>query len=143
MPEAGLWPACFRILQGCVAIQTVTIRAGADRIVVINNGRVVGEHVRQPCRQAYALQRSGEVGFAQVLIHHIFTALLAQFRSQFAQRPGIITRQFIHLAGMTLFRIMSRICDGIKEVSNVLTEKGKDAKLRDLLAAYGKDRDEL
>ena len=44
---------------------------------------------------------------------------------------------------MTLFRIMSRICDGIKEVSNVLKEKGKDAKLRDLLAAYGKDRDEL
>ena len=56
---------------------------------------------------------------------------------------AVFTVVVLFFAGMTLFRIMSRICDGIKEVSNVLTEKGKDAKLRDLLAAYGKDRDEL
>lgn len=49
----------------------------------------------------------------------------------------------LFFAGMTLFRIMSRICDGFKEVSTVLTEKGKDARLRDIIAAYGKDRDEL
>ena len=34
-------------VESTMAGQTVTIRAGADRIVVINNGRVVGEHVRQ------------------------------------------------------------------------------------------------
>ena len=56
---------------------------------------------------------------------------------------AVFTVVVLFFAGMTLFRIMSRICDGIKEVSNVLTEKGKDAKLRDLLAAYGKNRDEL
>lgn len=56
---------------------------------------------------------------------------------------AVFTVVVLFFAGMTLFRIMSRICDGIKEVSNVLTEKGKDAKLRDLLAAYGKDRDEF
>lgn len=34
-------------VEGAMAGQTVTIRAGADRIVAISNGRVVGEHVRQ------------------------------------------------------------------------------------------------
>lgn len=56
---------------------------------------------------------------------------------------AIFTIVVLFFAGMTLFRIMSRICDGFKEVSTVLTEKGKDARLRDIIAAYGKDRDEL
>ena len=56
----------------------------------------------RPGRQADAFQRGGEIGFAEVLINHIFPALLAQLCSQFAQGPGVITRQFVNFPGMTL-----------------------------------------
>lgn len=49
----------------------------------------VRQHFRQPGRQTNALQRSGEIGFAEVLIRYRLTALLAQFRSQFAQRRAL------------------------------------------------------
>ena len=39
---------------------------------------------------AIAFQRGGEVGFAEVLIDHVFPAVRAQLGSQVAQRPGVI-----------------------------------------------------
>lgn len=54
----------------------------------------------RPMRQTDAFQRGGEIGFAEVLVDHVFSALRAQLSSQVAQRPGVITRQFVNLPFM-------------------------------------------
>ena len=42
----------------------------------------------------------------------------------------------LFFAGVTLFRILSKICDDIKEVVTVISEEGENAKLSDILAVY-------
>ncbi len=60
----------------------------------------IRQHIRQTRRQTDAFQRGGEIGFAEVLVDHVFSALRAQLSSQVAQRPGVITRQFVNLPFM-------------------------------------------
>lgn len=55
-----------------------------------------------PAGRPAAFQRGGEIGFAEVLVDHVFPALLAQLGNRVAQRPGVITRQFVNFAFMTL-----------------------------------------
>ena len=65
------------------------------------------------------------------------------FRLSALSKRAVFTIIVLFFAGMTLFRGMSRICDGIKEVSNVISEKGREAKVGDIIKAYRKDAGEL
>lgn len=67
----------------------------------------------RPAGRPTALQRGSKIRFAEILVGDRLSALFAEFSRQFAQRPAVVARQFIHLARMALFSNHFRCRRGI------------------------------
>ena len=105
-----------------MAGQTVTIRAGADRIVVINNGNVVGEHVRQfgrdktiynPWHYVSLLERKpGGLRNGAPFKDWVLPAALSQVQARLLAAPGG-DREFVAIlcaAGTHGLELVEAVC---------------------------------
>ena len=90
--QQGRWSDGRSAYSGCGCRQTVRLSTRRHRNPPA---------YRQARPAGRRFQRGGEIGFAEVLVDHVFPALLAQLGSR-RSASGVITRQFVNFAFMTL-----------------------------------------